>query len=125
MIAFYYGITGLACPVFFRRELKSRPKPILLTGVAPFVGGIILFWALYKSIADGINPNPDDTYSGVWLGHFAPSVVIGVGFFLLGFVLMLAMWTADKTFFRRRPEVAPPGFLDAKAPEPVADSVTL
>jgi amino acid transporter len=124
MIAFYYGITGLACPIYFRHELTKSLRRFLLTGVAPTIGGIILFWALYKSISDGINPNPDDTYSGIWLGHFAPSVIIGVGFFLIGFFLMLAMWTADKTFFRRRPEVAPPGFLDRVAPEPLADSVT-
>jgi hypothetical protein len=47
--------------------------------------------------------------------------VIGVGFFLIGFVLMLGMWFADQTVFRRRPEGAPAGFLDAVAPEPVAD----
>ena len=122
MIAFYYGITGFACPVYFRRELHSRPRPILLAGVAPIIGGIVLFWALYKSIADGVNPNPAD--STIWLGHFSPSVVIGVGFFLIGFVLMFGMWTADKTFFRRRPEVAPDGFLHAAAPEPVPDAVT-
>jgi amino acid transporter len=110
MIAFYYGITGFACPVYFRRELHKRPRPFILTGIAPAVGGLVLFWALYKSIADGVNPNPDD--STIWLGHFAPSVVIGVGFFLIGFVLMLAMWFADKTFFRRHAEVAPAGFLD-------------
>ena len=52
-------------------------------------------------------------------------MVIGVGFFLIGFLLMFGMWFADKTFFRRRPEVAPPGFLDAVKPEPVADAVTL
>jgi amino acid transporter len=121
MIAFYYGITGLACPVYFRRQLHQRPRPFLMTGVAPAIGGLILFWALYKSISDGINPNPDDTYSGVWFGHFAPSVVIGVGFFLIGFVLMFAMWVNDKTFFRRRPEVAPEGFLHqvAAGVEPV------
>jgi amino acid transporter len=123
MIAFYYGITGFACPVYFRRELKTRPRPFLFAGVAPVIGGIILFWALYKSIADGINPNPDD--STIWLGHFAPSVVIGVGFFLLGFLLMFAAWVNDKTFFRRRPEVAPSGFMESVArgdapPEAVA-----
>jgi amino acid transporter len=123
MIAFYYGITGFACPVYFRRELHQRPKPFLLVGVAPVLGGIVLFWALYKSIVDGINPNPAD--STIWLSHFSPADVIGIGFFLLGFLLMFAMWFADKTFFRRRPEVAPPGFLDAVAPEPVADAVTM
>ena len=55
----------------------------------------------------------------------APPVIIGVGFFLLGIVLMLAMHAYDKTFWRRRPEVAPAGFLERVAPEPVADSVTL
>ena len=121
MIAFYYGITGFACPVYFRRQLHQRPRPFLLTGVAPTIGGIVLFWALYKSIADGIDPNPAD--STIWLGHFAPSVVIGVGFFLLGFLLMLAMWFTDKTFFRRRPELAPEGFLHQAAPAPLTDSV--
>ena len=83
----------------------------------------MLFWALYKSVSDGINPNPEDA-DRVWLGHFSAPVIIGVGFFLLGFVLMLAMWPTTSTFFRRRPEVAPPGFLDRVAPEPMADSVT-
>jgi hypothetical protein len=75
----------------------------------------VLFWALYKSIRDGIDPNPGS--STIWLGHFAPSVVIGGGFFLLGFILMFGMWATDRTFFRRRPEVAPAGFLNPAAPD--------
>ena len=43
----------------------------------------------------------------VWLGHFSAPVIIGVGFFLLGIVLMLAMRAYDSTFWRRQPEVAP------------------
>lgn len=73
----------------------------------------MLFWALYKSVADGINPNPEE--ATVWLGHFSAPVIIRVGFFLLGIVLMLAMRAYDATFWRRRPEVAPPGFIDAVA----------
>ena len=76
MIAFYYGITGLACPIYFRREFRSL-RSILLAGVAPSIGGIVLFWALYKSVSDGINPNPEDA-DGIWLGHFSPPVIIGV-----------------------------------------------
>ena len=116
MIAFYYGITGFACPVYFRRQLHTRPRPFILAGIAPVLGGIVLFWALYKSIADGIDPNPAD--STIWLGHFSPADVIGVGFFVLGFLLMFAMWLADKTFFRRRPEIAPDGFMDRPAVVP-------
>jgi amino acid transporter len=113
MIAFYYGITGIACPIYFRRELLNRPRSFVLAGVLPFVGGVVLFWALYKSVADGINPNPDD--AEVVLGHFSRPVVIGTGFFLLGIVLMLAMRMSDGTFWRRTPETAPSGFLDAVA----------
>ena len=119
MIAFYYGITGLACPIYFRRQFRSV-RSILLAGVAPTVGGLVLFWALYKSVSDGINPNPEEVT--VWLGHFSAAVIIGMGFFLLGLVLMFAMHAYDNSFWRRRPEVARDGFFDAVAkgevPEP-------
>ena len=123
MIAFYYGITGLACPIYFRRELRSRPQPILLAGVAPAVGGIVLFWALYKSVSDGINPNPEE--ATVWLGHFSAAVIIGMGFFLLGIVLMFAMHALRQARSGGAgPRSRRAGFFDAVAPEPVADSVT-
>ena len=110
MIAFYYGITGIACPIYFRRQLKSRPRPFFLAGVAPVIGGLVLFWAFGKTIVDGINPTDTPT----WLG-LSHSVFIGFAFFLLGFVLMFAMWATDKTFFQRPLEVAPDGLLDGSA----------
>ena len=64
MIAFYYGITGLACVVYFRHELFKSPRRVILTGLAPILGAIVLFWALYKSIADGVNPIPTPRRSG-------------------------------------------------------------
>ena len=39
MIAFYYGITGFACAIYYRRELLRSVKTFLLIGVGPTLGG--------------------------------------------------------------------------------------
>ena len=49
---------------------------------------------------------PENSESGdSWLG-LGPPLVIGVGFLLLGVVLMLLWGAGTREFFRRRPEVA-------------------
>src|SRR5215213_6358035 len=42
MIAFYYGLTGFACTVYYRRQLFRSLKSFLLLGVGPTLGGVIL-----------------------------------------------------------------------------------
>jgi hypothetical protein len=44
--------------------------------------------------------------------------VIAVFFTLLGIVLMLVQWKKVPTFFQRKPEVVPEGFLEGEAPPP-------
>ena len=39
MIAFYYGITGFACAIYYRRELIKSAKNFFFVGVAPVLGG--------------------------------------------------------------------------------------
>ena len=39
MIAFYYGLTGMACAWYFRRTLTTSLRRFLLVGVAPLLGG--------------------------------------------------------------------------------------
>ena len=39
MIAFYYGITGFACVIYYRRELTNSVKNFVFVGVAPLIGG--------------------------------------------------------------------------------------
>ena len=48
MIAFYYGLTGFACAFYYRHELSKSVKAFLLVGVAPVLGGLILFYVLYQ-----------------------------------------------------------------------------
>ena len=116
MIAFYIGITGFACTIYYRRELLRSVKNFFFIGVGPTVGGIILFYLLIKN---GIElSDPANSESGnSWLG-LGPPLVIAISFLLLGVVLMFVQWRAVPDFFRRRPEVVPAGFLEGEAPPP-------
>jgi hypothetical protein len=40
MIAFYLGLTGLACTVYYRRQLFASVKNLLLVWLAPLTGGM-------------------------------------------------------------------------------------
>jgi amino acid transporter len=103
MIAFYYGMTGFACTVYYRRELTKSLKSFLLIGVGPTLGGLMLLGIFVKSCYDLSKPANSESGDS-WFG-LGPPLVIGVGFLLLGVVLMLIWRINHKAFFRRRPEV--------------------
>src|SRR5262249_52787601 len=42
MIAFYYGLTGFACVWFYRKTMWRKPRDIIMQGVIPATGGILL-----------------------------------------------------------------------------------
>ena len=115
MIAFYYGLTGFACVVYYRRELTESARSFLLVGVAPAVGGLILTYVFVKSCLDLAKPE-NSTAGDSWLG-LGPPLVIGIGFMILG-VLLMGLWysTGHREFFGRRPETADEGSLRAPPP---------
>ncbi len=43
-IAFYYGLTGFACAWYYRRNLTSSARNLLMQGILPVTGGLILFF---------------------------------------------------------------------------------
>jgi len=109
-ILFYYGFTGLACAVYYRRELFRSTRRALLVGLVPFVG---FAGMAYIFIKDFITVNtPGYNLSPALLGVQAP-IVIGVGGLLLGLVFMLAQWIFMPAFFKRRPQTADPAILEA------------
>ncbi|HEY7149712.1 MAG TPA: APC family permease [Gaiellaceae bacterium] len=105
MIAFYYGLSGYACIWFFRRNLKSA-KGILLAGIAPLAGAVILTWVFVKSCIDLANPENSESGNS-WLG-LGPPLLIAVLFLILGIVVMLLQWRFEPGFFRRKAERANP-----------------
>src|SRR3954449_8661150 len=104
MIAFYYGLTGYACVVFYRRELFNSARNFVMIGVLPTLGGLMLLGILVKSCIDLSDPANSESGDS-WLG-LGPPLVIGIASMLLGVLLML-WWrsTGHREFFSRRPEV--------------------
>jgi len=103
LIAFYYGLTGFACALYYRREGRRSLKGLLFAVVAPALGGVILTWVLVKSIIDLSDPANSDSGDS-WLG-VGPPLVIGVGFMVLGAVLMVVWSRRERAFFERHAEV--------------------
>jgi amino acid transporter len=108
-IAFYYGITALAAPVYFRKFLFKSWKNALLMGVAPLLGAATLGWVFVRSAVDYWNPV--NSYSPPWFafGSFhgvGAAFVIGIGMLLLGIPLMLLWWWRHPGYFRQGLEVA-------------------
>src|SRR5262245_8820635 len=116
MISFYIGITGFACTVYYRRELLRSIKNFFFIGVGPTVGGAILFYLLVKNGIELADPANSESGNS-WLG-LGPPLVIAVFFLILGVVLMCVQWNKVPSFFRRKPEVVPAGFLEGEAPPP-------
>ncbi|MEA2124674.1 MAG: hypothetical protein QOI80_1456 [Solirubrobacteraceae bacterium] len=109
MIAFYYGLTGFACAIYYRKQLTTSVKSFMLAGVGPVVGGLILFGLFFKSAWD--LSDPENSESGdSWLG-VGPPLVIGIGALVFGALLMVIWSGKHKEFFRRRAEIAEPGGL--------------
>ncbi len=115
MIAFYYGLTGFASAIYFRKLLTKNVRHFLFVGVVPVFGGVVLFLMLIKSVIDLADPANTYTESS-WFG-FGPPVVIAVVFTVAGLVLMFAQRIYQPAFFHHRLEAAEPGALDIKAPD--------
>jgi hypothetical protein len=108
MIAFYYGITGFACAVYFRRELTKSVKNFVYIGVLPVLGGISLAGIFVKSCYD---LGKADAGSTKVFGIGGP-LVIGLGGLLVGVILMILWNLRRPEFFRLKPEVADPALLE-------------
>ncbi len=102
MIAFYYALTGIACIVYYRRELLKSVKNFLFIGVGPLVGALILGYLFVKSAID--LADAENSYTGQDILGMGVPFVIGMGFLLLGLVL-LVVWRlrGAERFFGRRP----------------------
>jgi amino acid transporter len=111
MIAFYYGITGLACVVYFRRELTKSAKNFFYIGVLPMLGFLSLAGLFGKSCYDLGKADSGET---VIFGVGGP-LVIGLGGLLLGVVFMLIWNGTAPEFFKRKTEVADPRLLTGEA----------
>jgi amino acid transporter len=111
-IAFYYGFTGFACVIFYRRELLKSAKNFLYIGVLPMFGGLVLTWVLIKAVL--VYSKPHAGFAKPFLGIGSP-IAIALFMIVLGIVLMIVQRITMPEYFRRKLEVVDPSVL-AKAP---------
>jgi len=119
-VCFYYGFTGIACAVYFRRDLFKSARNFFLAGLIPVVGGLMMGYVAIK--AYGYYNTAGNNYSKALLGIQTP-ILVGVGGLVLGVVLMFASWPFFGGYFSRRWwEAADPQVLiddAAHLPEPL------
>ena len=137
-IAFYYGLTGFACVIYYRHHIFKSFKNFIFIGLAPFLGAVILTVLFVVAIfyySDPVNSRPGTRRGSPGI-HFSfhifhwhlyvkkglgPPLVLGVGLLLMGIPLMLIWKVRNKDFFNRDREVAVS--VDAPAP-PLTPGVT-
>ncbi len=96
LIAFYYAMTGFTCVWQFRRQLTASPHQLLVKGVLPLVGALILTACFVSAARTAYAAdNGKTSFHGVG-GVF----LLGVGSLVLGVLVMAVCELSDRTFFR-------------------------
>jgi amino acid transporter len=108
-ICFYYGFTGIACIVYYRHELTNSVRDFILLGIAPLIGGLILFGVFVKAVI--FYGHAENVSSKPILGITLP-LWMGIGGMLVGVILMIASRPFFKDFFSRKLETVQPGLFD-------------
>jgi amino acid transporter len=98
-VCFYYGFTGLACAVYFRRDLFKSVRNFVFAGLIPVAGGIMMGYVAVKAYT--YYNTAGNNYSKPILGIQTP-IFVGIGGLILGVILMFASWPFFPQFFRRR-----------------------
>ena len=98
LVSLYYGATGIACAIFFRRELRKSVANLLTMGVLPVLGALILFVVFVRGMVYYADRN-----------HVSSQLIWGLGIpdwivillIVVGVVLMLVARVKLPDFFRR------------------------
>jgi len=115
MIAFYYGITGYASVLYYRKVMFRSVKDFVGMCVLPLVGALILTWAFVQSVIDLASPlssytcgDPEDASTCANLFGMGVPLALSIGFLILGIVLLVLWRLKSPEFFQRKREVFQP-----------------
>ncbi|MGZ4307186.1 MAG: APC family permease, partial [Solirubrobacteraceae bacterium] len=113
-VCFYYGFTGLACALYFRRDLFKSARNFIFAGLIPVVGGLMMAYVAIKAYS--YYNTAGNNYSKPVAGIETP-IFVGIGGLILGIILMFASWPFFGGFFQR-------AWLGAADPRVLADDAT-
>ncbi|MFD9500036.1 APC family permease [Streptomyces sp. NPDC060035] len=112
LIAFYYALTGVACVIYYRRQLTKSVRNFLLIGLGPLIGAGLLTWLLVRSVID--MADPANSYTGAsWFG-LGPPLVIGIGISVVGVLIMVVWRLRSAAFWAERRSVVDPDLVHGK-----------
>jgi amino acid transporter len=98
LVSLYYGFTGLACAIFFRRELRKSVANLLTMGVLPVLGALILLIVFVRGVF--YYAEPENVESQLLWGLGIPDWIVLI-LVLFGIIFMLIARVKLPDFFRR------------------------
>jgi amino acid transporter len=114
LVAFYYGFTGFACAIFYRREAVKTARKFLMFVVVPVFGGAVLMFIFVRGFVfyghAANDSSPPFLGLGVpdWIGLF------GIG---SGVVLMLVRRVTNPAFFKNEKRMVYGDKIETVTPE--------
>jgi len=101
-IAFYYGLTAIACVAYFRHEIFKSFRNFIFIGVIPAIGGVSMLALFVGACVNYAKPDQNKTS----FGGVGAALIFGIGALGIGVVLMAWARIALPKFFLRRREAA-------------------
>ncbi|MFJ8434076.1 APC family permease [Kitasatospora sp. NPDC094019] len=96
LIACYYGTTALACVWYFRSRLRASPRDLVLRGVLPLAGGLMMLAAFARSAYDMYDP----AYGATSFHGVGGVFLLGAGSLAAGALALAVVRTRFRPFFR-------------------------
>jgi amino acid transporter len=113
-IAFYYGFSGYACIIYYRKQIFQSRRKFVTLCLIPGTAALFLTWIIVKAFM--VYSASDGGYAKPFLGIGSP-IAIALLMIILGIIGMLIQRITMPEFFRRKTEIAPEHILDG---DPIA-----
>ncbi len=103
-IAFYYGLTAFSCVWYYRKTLFSGSRNLVMRGILPFLGGLIMWAAgIYSVQSDWVASNSLTSWTIPGLGwHIGGIFLIALGAALVGLLGFIYMRVTAPAYFRKQ-----------------------
>ncbi|MFE8949363.1 APC family permease [Streptomyces sp. NPDC007856] len=96
LVCAYYGATAFACAWHFRRDLRTSTQALLVKGLLPLAGGLMMLAAFARSAWDMVDPS----YGATSIDGIGGVFLLGIGSILLGLPLTALLRLRFPDFFR-------------------------
>jgi amino acid transporter len=103
-IAFYYGLTAFSCVWYYRKTLFSSARNLVMRGILPLLGGLIMYGAgIYSLQSDWVATNSSTFWTVPGLRWQVGGIfLVALGAAVLGLLGFIYMRVSAPAFFRKQ-----------------------